>query len=82
MQLHTAPLEITLEVRGLASNIPKSKVCYFCGGAYSAKHVCPANGKICSQCRKSNRFAKVCQSKTVSATDEGNKQTGATPEDD
>ena len=68
--------------RELASNFPKSKECYFCSGTYSPKYVCPAKGKMCSQCRKPNNFTKVCRSKNVSAIDEENEQTGATSEKD
>ena len=56
-----------------AKNYPphKKAECYFCGGTYSLQHICPAKGKTCSKCKKSNHFAKVCRSKAVNAVGNG-----------
>ena len=48
------------------------KQCYFCGGQYDPNHRCPAKGKICSSCGRSNHFARVCRSKPVHAVESGN----------
>ena len=39
-----------------------SQKCYFCGRAYPHEGVCPAKGKDCKKCGKSNHFAVVCRS--------------------
>ena len=39
-----------------------SKTCLYCGLNHEfKKEKCPAWGKQCSKCKKSNHFAKVCQ---------------------
>ena len=49
----------------------RCRECYFCGGSYSTNHACPAKGKICTQCKKPNHFARVCRSnKNVNTIDE------------
>ena len=40
----------------------KQQKCYNCGGSFPHKGVCPAKGKTCNKCKKSNHFAKVCRS--------------------
>ncbi|KAK2710384.1 hypothetical protein QYM36_013883, partial [Artemia franciscana] len=53
------------------NNHTKGRDCYFCGGSYSTNHACPAKGKICTQCKKPNHFARVCCSnKNVNTIDE------------
>ncbi|KAK2724332.1 hypothetical protein QYM36_000994, partial [Artemia franciscana] len=54
-----------------ANNHTKGRECYFCGGSYSTNHACPAKGKIYTQCKKPNHFARVCRSnKNVNTIDE------------
>lgn len=43
----------------------EQKTCYRCGYGYSIGHNCPAIGKTCKNCKKSNHFASVCKNKTV-----------------
>lgn len=38
----------------------KNLSCYFCGGSYPHKSVCPAKGKFCDFCGKKDHFASVC----------------------
>ena len=55
----------------------ENRECYFCGGDYSQNHQCPAKGKICSNCRKPNHFARVCRGskKTVNIISSEAQQT-------
>lgn len=43
----------------------KAKQCKYCGQQqqHASKNDCPAFGKICRKCGKSNHFSKVCESK-------------------
>ena len=42
----------------------KNRKCCRCGGQYPhGQRGCPANGKECSKCHKSNHFARVCKTK-------------------
>jgi hypothetical protein len=46
----------------------KSSHCSYCGGdGHKSKNDCPALGKSCSHCGKSNHFAKVCKSPKADA---------------
>ena len=39
----------------------KGRKCKFCGGSHVfQKNLCPANGKICSKCKSTGHFARVC----------------------
>lgn len=38
----------------------------------------PAYGKTCSNCKKSNQFARVCQSKTINEIEEGSESDSST----
>jgi len=38
--------------------------CHSCGSSHRRRH-CPAYGKSCNKCGKSNHFAKVCRSKAI-----------------
>ena len=75
--------KVTSKVREkFTSNTPRSKQCYFCGEAYSGKHVCPAEEKICSHSKKPNHFAKFCRNNIVSLIHEEIQETGILPEED
>ncbi|XP_014666498.1 PREDICTED: uncharacterized protein LOC106808332 [Priapulus caudatus] len=41
----------------------KTRQCYRCGGEFPHQSNCPAKGKMCSLCKKSNHFAKMCKSR-------------------
>ena len=41
--------------------------CKYCGGSHK-RGACPDYGQYCNNCRKSNHFTKVCQSRTVNDT--------------
>ena len=44
---------------------PKAKgqrTCYNCGGAWPHEQRCPAKGKVCRKCNKTDHFASVCRS--------------------
>jgi hypothetical protein len=41
---------------------PVKRTCGLYGGSYPHKHECPAKGRDCRKCGKSNHFAKVCRS--------------------
>ncbi|KAK2711809.1 hypothetical protein QYM36_012813 [Artemia franciscana] len=57
--------------KATVNNHTKHRECYFCGGSYSTNHACPAKGKICTQSKKPNHFARVCRSnKNVNTIDE------------
>ena len=36
--------------------------CFKCGGEYPHTKICPAEGKICNNCKKIGHFAKCCRS--------------------
>ena len=46
----------------------REKTCHYCGGTYPHKGPCPAKGKECRKCGKSNHFAKVCRGKQQPAS--------------
>jgi hypothetical protein len=46
----------------------REKTCHYCGGTYPHKGPCPAKGKECRKCGKSNHFAKVCRGKLQPAS--------------
>jgi hypothetical protein len=41
--------------------LQSTRKCYSCGGAYPHHGSCPAKGKSCRKCGKSNHFSKVCR---------------------
>lgn len=47
----------------------QTKACYRCGKIHKPKE-CPAFGKTCLKCKKSNHFANVCKSQRVQAIEE------------
>ena len=48
-----------------SSNIGSRNICKFCGNQHQiGKKFCPALGKICKTCKKSNHFAKMCKMKS------------------
>ncbi|XP_072401065.1 uncharacterized protein [Diabrotica undecimpunctata] len=42
--------------------------CFFCGGPIHSRKNCPARESICKYCNKKGHFAKVCRSKSTSAS--------------
>ena len=50
-------------------NQPAQKKCRNCGGAYPHHSSCPAQGKKCYKCGKSNHFAKFCMSNSSHESD-------------
>ena len=45
----------------------KRRSCFSCGGIHPPRQ-CPAYGKVCRRCHKSNHFAKVCRTKMSTKT--------------
>ena len=41
--------------------VTEKKLCFFCGGKFHSRNLCPANGVLCNNCGKKGHFAKVCQ---------------------
>ena len=41
---------------------PRRSKCYFCGGSYHNRRVCPARDACCNNCNKKGHFRKVCRS--------------------
>jgi hypothetical protein len=64
----------------------KQQKCYNCGGSFPHKGVCPAKGKTCNKCKKSNHFAKVCRSgkkvHSLTTTTETTQHTYSSSEDE
>ena len=53
--------------------------CHFCGKSnWTPDHICPAGNAKCNNCKKSEHFAKVCRSRTVSRIQE--EDTGSNTE--
>ena len=40
----------------------QQKTCYRCGGEFPHANKCPALGKTCSSCGKTDHFSRVCRS--------------------
>lgn len=55
-------------VHAMAS-YPHQKMCKYCGGAHKfGKQFCPAAGKTCNKCGRSNHYAKMCHGSTQMPT--------------
>ena len=53
--------DIHLVDKRLPSSSLGSQRCGNCGGPHNKSDKCPAKGKQCNQCKKSNHFSKVCR---------------------
>lgn len=54
----------TTENQVLAATLSMKKRCYFCGGPYHSRTICPARESTCNKCDKKGRCARACLSKT------------------
>ena len=50
------------ESSSLAAAYHRRLKCYFCGGSYHNRRVCPARDACCNNCNKKGHFWKVCRS--------------------
>ena len=56
------PSALSDESSSLAAAYPRRSKCYFCGGSYHNRRVCPARDACCNNCKKKGHFRKVCRS--------------------
>ena len=56
------------ESSSLAAAYPRRSKCYFCGGSYHNRRVCPARDVCCNNCNKKGHFRKVCRSNSNAGT--------------
>ena len=63
--------------KGTASTSNQKNTCFSCGGVFphpGGRRMCPAYGKTCNRCKKTNHFEKVCRSeKTINEGNQINK---------
>ncbi len=51
-----------LQVQQIKAKTRVQRKCYNCGGAWPHENSCPAKGKVCRKCNKSDHLAQVCRS--------------------
>ena len=55
-----------LNRRGMSNN---NKTCFQCGGIYPHEVKCPAESKVCNECKKVGHYAKCCKTKLIQKSD-------------
>lgn len=59
--------ENTTDNQVLAPTQPMKKRCYFCGGPYPNRSICPSRNTVCNKCDKKGHFARACLSWTTAS---------------
>ena len=77
-RVEETPVANRFHVQRSKSANSQQRKCYSCGGAWPHEQQCPAKGKLCRNCHKSDHFASVCRSKSK-AKGQTSNQTAVKP---